>query len=554
LALYDDKDVLSTVSLFAKFTQNRNITLSKPVDVPVDAVVTSIYFNSVVFILLMIFYECLRRIFPSVYSARQRLNHIRPVKMNRKEANPLMSPNQVDNDDEPIFEHDRGIPHGIRRNSDISIEAVEEKLSFGSMSSLPDERPLDWLRPVLEVPWSKVLETAGLDGYFFLRYIRMCVRITAVSSFWFCLVLIPIYTTGNNSSESATGLYYISTEHIPTTGWRMWVACIFAYLFSFFIFFVIQQEYRHFLEVTQDFLCKGSIHVNPQNQYSILVERIPYELRSDRALAEYFNTLFPGKVHSASVVLKLPDLEKISNRCLFSCRRLEKSIAALIATRKRPTSFVRTCRMGFLGTDLLPIVCPVSTLQCCDVGESDEIDDSNEFRQSIETLTGRKMETSKRWTRVDLIAYYTQELALHSRSLFRMQQQKTVIAESGNQTIQCNNWFDYAIREASLFANQILDESAKGNALVTSRDDDVTVGIAERMSSQYGTINQAVLLDCNNQSELNNIQNGRETESREITPLLRNETENMENGVSLPCLSILCRFFFLYSVLFSSTN
>ena len=37
---------------------------------------TSIHFNTVVFILLIIFYECLRRMIPSVYSSRKRMHHM----------------------------------------------------------------------------------------------------------------------------------------------------------------------------------------------------------------------------------------------------------------------------------------------------------------------------------------------------------------------------------------------------------------------------------------------------------------------------------------------
>jgi len=53
----------------------------KPVqDVSVDSVITSFYFNSIVFVLLMIIYECLRRLLPHVYSSRKRLSaFVRPT-------------------------------------------------------------------------------------------------------------------------------------------------------------------------------------------------------------------------------------------------------------------------------------------------------------------------------------------------------------------------------------------------------------------------------------------------------------------------------------------
>lgn len=532
-----DTDLSSATYLLSNFAKDRYSTfLEKPVDVPVDAVVTSIYFNSAAFVFLMIIYECLRRTFPSVYSARQRLNHMRPINNNTKDNNPLISPNQKDNYEELDSENFKGkSSHKTRRS--CTTREFERNLKFDSSKSLPDIQPLDWLRPVLGVSWPTVLECAGLDGYFFLRYIRICVRITSVSSFWFCLILIPIYATGNNSSDTATGLYYLSSDHIPANGWRMWIACLFAYLFSFFIFFVINQEYRHFLEVRQEFLSKGSIHVNPQNQYSIIVESIPYELRSNRALADYFNTLFPGKVHSASVVLKLPDLEKTSNICLRSCRRLEKCIALLQATGKRPTHFIhRGC------IEISPMGCPVETFKICG-REGKKIDNnSTEVVDSMEENAGPILEKPTRGKRVDSIVYYTHELALNSRALYRMQQHKAEIADSGNQAFTCNNWLDSALQGASILANLILDESALDNALVTSNDNFVPADNVERVSSQYGAIDQNSFGDSSCQSRLNGFQtcSGLVEESqtipRDTIPLLSpdvKENEGLEDRVSL---------------------
>lgn len=107
------------------------------------------------------------------------------------------------------------------------------------------------------------------------------------------------------------------------------------------------------------YLSEGDIDMNPQTQHSLLVEEIPRELRSDRALFQYFDTLYPGewknhvaiiysqfniyliqthsynlfrlnyifytgKVHSATVVLNIPDLEKVAAKRKRAVRRLEK--------------------------------------------------------------------------------------------------------------------------------------------------------------------------------------------------------------------------------------
>jgi Late exocytosis, associated with Golgi transport len=101
-------------------------------DVSVHAVMSSLYFNAIIFVFLLASYEILRRIIPSVYAARK-----------------LYSP-------EPLERPPSGI----------------QNLPFDSYM------PLDWVAPVFGVSWLTVRKTAGLDAYFFLRFIRMCVRIT----------------------------------------------------------------------------------------------------------------------------------------------------------------------------------------------------------------------------------------------------------------------------------------------------------------------------------------------------------------------------------------
>jgi Late exocytosis, associated with Golgi transport/Cytosolic domain of 10TM putative phosphate transporter len=467
-------------------------------DVSVDAVVTSLYFNSVIFILLMAFYECLRRLLPAVYSSRKKLDHVHMV-MEEMQNRPH---DHLDFHDMPWF----------RLQSDLS--------------SLPDDKPLDWIGPVFGIPWSQVRKSAGLDGYFFLRYIRMCLRITAVSCFWIFWTLVPIYVTGGNPDQSSHGWYHISMANIPSTGWRIWTPCVVAYFFSAFVVFVIKQEFRHFLDLRQDFLARGTAHVNPQHHYSLKVENIPYELRSDRALSDYFDKLFPGKVHSASVVLNLPDLEEASSRCIRTCRRLEKSVAHLHATGVRPTHVVGRGRMTILGVDLQPL-----DINCANPDAVIDEEDVTAARPA-------------RGTRVDSISYYTQELAAHSRILFKMQKRKAEIAESGNRSMQADNWFDKVVKEASAMANRIMAESMLDNDLVVapsseSWKDRLGIPQAEQMASRYGSFNPGGYLDDIDEDDVG-VSPRRSTsslDSKNERLVYTNHSVSARHGVSLVYLS-----------------
>lgn len=428
-------------------------------DVSVDAVVSSLYFNTIIFVFLMGSYEGLRRLLPAVYSSRQRQLNTR--------VRTVLSPDISDGDDD--------LPGGYYpEGSDDDHPDYADLHQASSLGSLPDQRPLDWIGPVFGIPWEKVRQKAGLDGYFFLRYIRMCVRITAVSSFWAFLILVPIYGTGAKQ-EGAEGWYHISIANINAHSWRMWVPPIFACFFSGFTFFVMKQEYKHFMQLRMDFLAKGARNVHPQHHYSLMVENIPYELRSDNALYEYFDKLFPGKIHSASVVLNLPDLEAVSARCHRVCERLEKSIAYYEALGERPTHYVGVPRITVLGLQSPPLSC-----FCCKSAQVLRFDGDN-----MET-----MQRPQRGAHVDSISYYVQDMAATSKALIKMQRRKTQIAESGNRMNRADNWMDNVMAVASEYAQQIMADSEEDNFLkaqASFRRRGTAIPQVENMRSIYGS-------------------------------------------------------------------
>ena len=118
----------------------------------------------------------------------------------------------------------------------------------------------------------------------------------------------------------------------------------------------MSEEYKHYLQCRVDFLARGEgLVASPQHMYSLIVERIPHELRSDRALYDYFNRLFPGKIHSTAVVLNLPQLERESQRRKRVTRRLEKSAVSLEVRGRRPRHVVGRKRLRFCGIETSPI-------------------------------------------------------------------------------------------------------------------------------------------------------------------------------------------------------
>lgn len=410
-------------------------------DVDINGVLTSSAFNAVVFVALTITYEILRRYFPYVYATRQ--SRAAAFAENSKKA-----------------------------GSGIEFDGTEGQPSAASSAaskSLPDiyqtNAPLDWVMPVFGISWRQVREAGGLDAYFFLRYIRMCFRITSVSAFWGMLILFPIFANGNNG---ASGWYHFSmanTQQGSSIG--IWAPTVFMYLFSAFVFFVMKSEYKHYVELRLDFLGKGDGSQDPQHHYSLMVEQIPRELRSEKALFDYFERLFPGKVHSTNVILNLPVLESMSRKKLRITRRLEKSIAHYEATSKRPSHVVGQPRMMLCGIEFTVM----EGFKAC------AKDVVMNFEEDVSVGKGE---------RVDSINYYTHELKLFNKKLFVLQKNKRDVAEFGNRSLRAHSWFSRVTEYAEYF----MDDPN----LEDSDDDDGSISQSSLWSGSHDPrpINEAV--------------------------------------------------------------
>jgi len=401
-------------------------------DVDVNGVAAATAFNALVFAVLMISYEILRRLVPSVYASKRQQATMRGEK-----------PSDQDN-------------HYL---------------------------PFDWLMPVFGVPWSKVRKAGGLDAYMFLRYIRMCLRITSVSAFWGIVILWPVYGNGGGP-YSTLSWYHFSMANIDQGSWRIWVPTVFIYLFSAYIFFTMKQEYKHFVELRMEFLGKGPSAGIDQTQqtYSVMVERIPSDLKSDRALYDYFNRLLPGKVHSSSIILNVPDLEVTAQRTQRVTRRLEKSIAYYYATGQRPTHISGRPRITLLGIECSPL--EVTMGRACHATFDIEEEGSLPPRGVI----------------VDSIDYYTHDLEQINQELFLGQRKKARIAETGNISVRANDWISKAVDYAAYIGDSIIGESLQANSLTlgpttpskspnsdASGATDGKAVSAKRMFSDYGS-------------------------------------------------------------------
>ena len=152
-----------------------------------------------------------------------------------------------------------------------------------------------------------------------------------------------------------------------------------------------------------------------------------------------------NKLYQCLVILKVPELEKLSSRKLRITRRLEKSIAHYEATRIRPSHITGRFRTMICGIESTPIE------MCCDSQVIVDLDDNYDENEIAHVVN--------RGLRVDSIDYYTRDLQEMNTKMFLLQKQTGDIAAFGNHSVNGRDWFSAISQYAQHFFNEDLADS-----------------------------------------------------------------------------------------------
>jgi hypothetical protein len=178
------------------------------------------------------------------------------------------------------------------------------------------------------MPRERLLSIAGLDAYMLLRYIKLCQRVCLFSGVLGTIILIPMYIYGDKAQVriqdtpwpkaplSVTELtFYLS--HKEDQHWNaafvlqhpsvlsisnlknpkaLWVPIIFAYVTTAHVLYLLNSEYKRFLELRLTHLSLGDPDTDAQKNFTVHVDRIPQQYRSNVALFNLFDEIFPQQV------------------------------------------------------------------------------------------------------------------------------------------------------------------------------------------------------------------------------------------------------------------
>ncbi|RAL15251.1 putative DUF221 domain protein [Aspergillus homomorphus CBS 101889] len=203
-----------------------------------------------------------------------------------------------------------------------------------------------WIGPVFRTSSSEFIQKCGLDAYFFLRYLRMLLKIFLPLGCLILPVLIPLNKAGGKDTNlknatdtgggrwNVTGLDQLAWGNVtPEHTSRYWGHLVMAVIVIFYVCAVFFDELRHYIRLRQAYLTSPQ-HRLRASATTVLVTAIPEGWLSMKALEQLYD-VFPGGIRNIWINRNFDDLhEKVKQRDELALK-LEAAETELIVNCKK---------------------------------------------------------------------------------------------------------------------------------------------------------------------------------------------------------------------------
>ncbi|OZJ03881.1 hypothetical protein BZG36_03954 [Bifiguratus adelaidae] len=204
---------------------------------------------------------------------------------------------------------------------------------------------LNWIVPLCQISHASIMEQNGLDAVVMLHFLLTAIKLFGVCTFFALVVLVPLnaiagISNASNASnksghpgEQPEPRYlssYLSTlfDFTITSSEKeanyLAAFLFFTWFFTFLAYYFLFMNYREYVRLRWSHLMHLTKTV-PER--TIMVAGIPRHLRTDKALAEYYESLNIGNVESAHVVRHVDRLKDMLEARAHYLRRLERAHA-----------------------------------------------------------------------------------------------------------------------------------------------------------------------------------------------------------------------------------
>ncbi|KAI9765906.1 MAG: hypothetical protein M1840_007047 [Geoglossum simile] len=141
----------------------------------------------------------------------------------------------------------------------------------------------NWIKPFASLEDEYVLEHHSLDGYLFLRFMKICVVICLVGSLIAMPVLLPVNATGGNDLKQLDMLSFGNVAHKN----RYYAHVFVGWVFFGFVLYMVTRECIYFINLRQVWLL-SPLYANRISSRTVLITSIPDEYVSEARLRKVF--------------------------------------------------------------------------------------------------------------------------------------------------------------------------------------------------------------------------------------------------------------------------
>lgn len=203
-----------------------------------------------------------------------------------------------------------------------------------------------WIAPVFRTSNSEFIQKCGLDAFFFLRYLRMLLKIFLPLGFLLIVILIPLNKAGgkdtrledpdiqNGTRWNVTGLDQLAWGNIdPHHTHRYWGHLVMAVIVVLYVCAVFFDELRGYIRLRQAYLTSPQ-HRLRASATTVLVTAIPRRWLSVEMLDALYD-VFPGGIRNIWINRNFDELsEKVKLRNKLALK-LEAAETELIKKCKK---------------------------------------------------------------------------------------------------------------------------------------------------------------------------------------------------------------------------
>ncbi|KAI9812046.1 MAG: hypothetical protein M1827_004939 [Pycnora praestabilis] len=201
-----------------------------------------------------------------------------------------------------------------------------------------------WVLPVFRTSNSDFIAKCGLDAYFFLRYLRMLLKIFVPLALLILPILLPINAVhgrgrsavGNStaSANNVTGLDTLAWGNVaPTKTRRYWAHLVLALVVIFWVCYTFFDELRGYIRLRQAYLTSPQ-HRLRASATTVLVTSVPRKWLTVEALDGLFD-VFPGGLRNIWINRNFDELNNKVHQRNKLAKSLEGAETNLIKNAKK---------------------------------------------------------------------------------------------------------------------------------------------------------------------------------------------------------------------------